>query len=165
MSKKIDLDRLTLNLAKCQKHINWHIEVNLQDIKMRFEPLVAHFVTASTCAHELNKDDRIEHKGCRVSLNCTTRTPTKYGVKRNPTYTKRKRCRSNYGCIPANRQHSTFQSLATQVLLYQPPSGRYSIWSPQIWSKFDGYTTVKRSKVAPIESLPTHYFAIHRYRN
>ena len=28
------------NLAKCQKHINWHISVNLRDIKMMFELLV-----------------------------------------------------------------------------------------------------------------------------
>ena len=33
LRKKIDFYRLTLKFAKFQEHINWHISVDLQDIK------------------------------------------------------------------------------------------------------------------------------------
>ena len=36
----IDFDLMTLKYGKMPKHINWHIFVNLRDIKMRFKLLV-----------------------------------------------------------------------------------------------------------------------------
>ena len=39
MSKKVDVDRLTLKFNKC-RNINWNISVNLQDIEVWFELLV-----------------------------------------------------------------------------------------------------------------------------
>ena len=47
VSKKIDFDRLTLKFGKMPKHIDWHISVNLQDIKMWFDLLV--IVSEATC--------------------------------------------------------------------------------------------------------------------
>ena len=47
MAKKLTSTVRPWNLAKCQKHINRHILVNLQAAKTRFEPLVT--VSKNTC--------------------------------------------------------------------------------------------------------------------